>query len=767
VQIEDLLKHATEQHPELNTVLESMTDFLAKSQRSTEQAISKKREEHLNLSPVTISVDGLRCFLDNYAPLQLVYDLKNSAVKFSLTRRMLLNASLLFTAKKVVEQTKDVVTNDGKDPLERLMNIDKRSTLPHAMWKSRHDAVLIRAIAKHGWIDNEHCCRQITEDNSIKWGIPFDSVDEKGDKGTTNVTPALLETANRAAQILNANENAPEEWKGFNLTLVARTYGLKRPGPTEKSPTSHRWVVDENQLQLMKGEDEGLAELPTKRDLVRRAKLVLPRLMNTERTEKQDESTPHGFAVLDQSSRCNVLLAELLRVVLKTPIHQAILMKSLCQLASREAKHLAPSTEESESCDDNVPLRICEQVSAIRSNMFKKSWQSKNLARVMLGEEPTKPKRASEEALFPKVRKSLSGKARRPSLDTKKSSKSSTTSAAKAPAPRSSQDQILEKPSGEDYIASARERYLTDGGRVGITDEKPIHLTEIEAHILLMLCTYGLPLIWAEHEAVPSILSNKSKFDWFDLGQLLASTSKAELVAAETALLKAKMALPRSKDHVFVHRQMEERALKQDVAAQALEYAAEPDTLAKKVLMLVSKIRQMWGFVVLGPKTSRSHNGLGNHTLDWLDKIMNRWATQLDLLDQRGKPLGFTATDFVNDVGSELRISAFLDKRGGRFVLAQIAMISRARCFVHSYSLSDLEIRAGTAVRAILKAEEHWNEPANWNVGNSQDRQSGNCSNDVQLLLSIARLGLSEECLKDVKEKCNVVRTLSQAMVLF
>ena len=47
-------------------------------------------------------------------------------------------------------------------------------TLPHPSQKSIHDAFLIHAIAKHGWIDRESSFLAITADVSIMWGWPFD-----------------------------------------------------------------------------------------------------------------------------------------------------------------------------------------------------------------------------------------------------------------------------------------------------------------------------------------------------------------------------------------------------------------------------------------------------------------------------------------------------------------------------------------------------------------------------------------------------------------
>ena len=42
--------------------------------------------------------------------------------------------------------------------LSKLLNASPKVILPHPLWTPIHDAVLIYAIAKHGWIDRENSC---------------------------------------------------------------------------------------------------------------------------------------------------------------------------------------------------------------------------------------------------------------------------------------------------------------------------------------------------------------------------------------------------------------------------------------------------------------------------------------------------------------------------------------------------------------------------------------------------------------------------------
>jgi len=38
----------------------------------------------------------------------------------------------------------------------------------------QHDAVLLRAVVKHGWIDSHAACLAIGNDKTIRWGAPFE-----------------------------------------------------------------------------------------------------------------------------------------------------------------------------------------------------------------------------------------------------------------------------------------------------------------------------------------------------------------------------------------------------------------------------------------------------------------------------------------------------------------------------------------------------------------------------------------------------------------
>ena len=72
------------------------------------------------------------------------------------------------------DNTNDTSSDDhGK--LSDILGVDARSGLPHPLWTRKHDAILIRSVAKHGWVDVDSNLKDIVNDKDIKWGFPFEA----------------------------------------------------------------------------------------------------------------------------------------------------------------------------------------------------------------------------------------------------------------------------------------------------------------------------------------------------------------------------------------------------------------------------------------------------------------------------------------------------------------------------------------------------------------------------------------------------------------
>jgi hypothetical protein len=773
--MEAVLSSARTYHSELSTVIDTLLASIESNRQRTLESASQERSDHIAMSTKDIKLSTIVSFLHRYGPLQLLCDRRKASKRLHLAKRLLSTCTLLQTACNLVNQ---VDRNDnGEVDMSRLaaaLAVDKKCTLPHPMWTSRHDAVLIHAISKHGWIDHDGSCRAITNDPTVRWGAPFDASASENVLDTTVITPELLETANRAAIFLNAHHNSIEEIKGFNLHLVVRTYGMIRQDDSDQSQASQKWTVDSTKLQLSRhsdgANDQGLAELPTKKDLVKRAKIVLSRTPSAvgNLEEKTLVKPSYGFAVLDQSERCNVLLAEIMRGILKTPGSSSKDLKDLCASAVQEARKRVDATEiRKDSTAGNEGsgtksdlLRVLEHVELLKYNLSKGMTQSKNLVRVMLGEDPVKPKNPNDP-LFPKAKPaSLSFRPTKPLVAKKSPSKATPRNALRA------------RPTGDTAIDSARKRMKEtygDPAKLASLDNDTslLELTEIETLILSSLCADGMP-VWDPNFQTAMNVSNISARDtvhtWGDLGRLLAKNARDELAKASKRLEQAKEVQGNvatdSKGDPDCNRTglmtllgiESDVVKKEDVVAQADEYASEPETLAKKVVMLVAKIRQHCGPTTVGAYTVRAYHGLGTKTLAWQDKETSRWAGSLDLLDNGGQPLGFTAVDFMYDVPDEdrskIQISSILDKKGSRQILAQISMITRLRAITKSYNRKDLDRKIEKAVKNILDGGDIWENQPQWWLSVTSSGNATVYQSDKTLLCQLMEMGLTDELLE-------------------
>jgi hypothetical protein len=291
------------------------------SAESTRQGSQTKKEEDrvkdLDLKFDAATPSSIRSFLERYAPTQFLHDRKKPT-RIRLPRKVLSVSSLLHRARSLVREATEAAESNGNASvaLANSLIVDKRSAVPHPAWTSRHDAVLILAMAKHGWIDQEKSSRAIIDDPSIKWGPPFDSLEDStmADSAAPRKESAshLLAAAHRAASFLNGHRSMLDELKSFNRHHVIRAYGLSLPehqDDSEQQPHVQNYVVDPASLQAAANSESERSpspepiELPTKKDLVRRAKFLLSRttaVSGAEAAIKEPVRPSHDFAVLDQ-----------------------------------------------------------------------------------------------------------------------------------------------------------------------------------------------------------------------------------------------------------------------------------------------------------------------------------------------------------------------------------------------------------------------------------------------------------------------------------
>jgi len=305
------------------------------------------------------TVENIELLMRHFAPPQLLADRENDN-RYKMGKRftnLMLNSN---TAHDIVSRARSDVNEGGTDEanaashkelinnLAKLIALDKRTAVPHPKWTAIHDAVLIAAIAKHGWIDRDNACKAMVEDKSIKWGRPFDdgdflplndsvNKDEPTDTKMSDPNPPedaaggkkkgeerdiLLDLKAIAQRVLNffhVERNLLVDLKGFDQDLVARTYGLAKEDDglegdfVKEAPLS--WRFDETLLSTAKvakssigtkadKEDvtsDELSDLPSRKELRKRSKSIVKFVLATSTGMAQVTTVAADHATVQQA----------------------------------------------------------------------------------------------------------------------------------------------------------------------------------------------------------------------------------------------------------------------------------------------------------------------------------------------------------------------------------------------------------------------------------------------------------------------------------
>ena len=345
-----VLDAATIIHPELAKAIETIISAAkkdaadARSNNEKEESSIVEKVSGFDVSKTT--VENIEFLMRHFAPPQLLADRENDN-RYKMGKRftnLMLNSN---TAHDIVSRAKSkakqgitdeasvVSHKDLINNLAKLITLDKRTAVPHPKWTAIHDAVLIAAIAKHGWIDRDSACKAMVEDKSIKWGRPFDdgdfaplkdsvnkdepidtdtkmsdpqpssdkSAEENGNDEESSIVSDLKSIAPRVLNFFQNEKSLLVDLKGFDQDLVARTYGLVKEdeGPEDgdfvkEAPPS--WRFDETLLSAAKSEvvsstngqkadeedeevSDELSDLPSRKELRRRAKSIVKFVLAT------------------------------------------------------------------------------------------------------------------------------------------------------------------------------------------------------------------------------------------------------------------------------------------------------------------------------------------------------------------------------------------------------------------------------------------------------------------------------------------------------
>jgi hypothetical protein len=310
---------------------------------------------------------------------------------------------------------------------------------PHPQWTSLHDAILIRASAKHGWPEKSTSAMAIANDKGIKWGAPFEATEkvkseEKQDadsetkENSEEKYDQLYNVAARAAAFLKPlSANFSDVIPAADLNEISErlitSYALRQDIVDEESLDAPKWTVKEKKLKAMltpkkskKGNEE-CEELPPRKKLLRRIrKLVLSFMGNDAGLDddredapfgKQDEDTTvapaHGFCVLDQGDRNNILLVEMIRGNLK--VKQGTKSQKMKDYTAFIFEEIDQRINDLGNLDRNDAQmkeleKIRKNIQLYSDHCRKSPRAAKNVLRVMLGKDPVHPK-ASTDTVFP------------------------------------------------------------------------------------------------------------------------------------------------------------------------------------------------------------------------------------------------------------------------------------------------------------------------------------------------------------------------------
>ena len=740
-----VMNEAIRLHPELQKNIVGLLEKIEKSRLEADQITSQQKEKELSITSATVTFKAIQNLLDRYSPKQLLHDRTRKQNKLSLRQKTLMNCHYVKAANEIVdfvdnESSPTSPENEEEDKLCDILGVDARSALPHPLWTRKQDATLIRSVAKHGWVDIDSNLKDIVNDKDIKWGFPFEAaasapVQRISEEEMNN----LRDTAKRAAKILNEKGKILEQLTGFNKNLVIESYGLTQETDDDEMDEGNKpWRVCDRLLHQASKKTEVVHEvvdLPAKRDFVKRAKYVIQKTLPNLRpdassnkasnaakekdVEKNSES--NGYIVIDQGYRCNILLAEMVRALVKGTTRTSVQVRHMWVMCHVEATALktmlktqADKTKEVEELE-----RITEQIALAKFATAKRSTtQGKNVLRVMLGEKPQAPRNNGDgkvvERLFP-------------------IEKTAPAPIARAKAPPKKKPKKFDAPLGEKAILKAIKKAHThnNGMTFGFLQEKDdlgLQLTMIEAYILSAFCCEGMPLV-SEIEFETAGLS-KSK-TWDAISKTIIDIAKQQLQLATDTVQYCKAAFVKGGNQNLERKQLEvlasnlskaeaDAAVREEAARLARDFSVEASQrLSKKSVMLMEKVRAYGSSKMMGKATTKYENYLGPRIPKWFGKELARLAANLDILDDENKPQSWTTADIAETIKNnpdynKTVVSAFLDKTSARQVTSQIAMLSKLRALLSQHDETEFRMKLKRAIKQSKKSDDDWEKRPEW-----------------------------------------------------
>lgn len=728
--MDEILDQLPSIHSELSATINSVVSGVVCEVKALSKPKSTTDEKKSNSIQVDVNMTSIQSFLNKYAPMQLLIDRRRQKV-ISLRRKNLEIMTFLRNAQNLLDHVESMpdsssfTDNEKCVKISKLLNTRYNSAVPHPLWKPTHDAVLVFAIAKHGWLESRNNCHDIEQDGDIRWGKPFDEgafspqCNEDSDLNGLKEIAAIsrdqvTDVAERVAHFLNSSLDI-KEFKGFNLNLVVKSYGLT--SSVEKDDNGQvetTWRVDKELIDEIiqeRGDSNSpkkviFEDLPPKKDLVRRAKTILSNASEIKATQEQPDGKEYKFIVLDQGNVLNVFLAELLREVLKQNQKGMALQRRALEYAVKEARHLIETIPEGKDQDDFE--KLCGHVEWINRNRSKMSRPVKNVLRAMLDVALIPPVNPDDKMFPIDINQGFTQRF--------KSSKKMNESAVG--------DLAINK-----AISIAKQKLKTNKDDL----KDLLGITTIETLILSVMCSQGIP-IWTE--TWEYALTNDDELEcideflisWFHMGNVLEVAADKWVQISQLRLEKAERD---GSDVTNLQEELEARIIAHE---EAMRLHQKPIYLAKKTIMLIEAIRLHMGNE---PKSKskggvKPENGIGSRIFLWNKNHLTKWAKALGIVScDDGKTMSAT----VISIRPESKANGYLDKRNCRAIFTQISQQTRLRSLFSKYDRAEMVDMVGKAVKNVKRSGDSWQgEPTWWN-------SSSESSYDYELLTGVLQFG--------------------------
>mmetsp|Transcript_16027 Transcript_16027/g.18513 ORF Transcript_16027/g.18513 Transcript_16027/m.18513 type:complete len:932 (+) Transcript_16027:119-2914(+) len=725
-----------------------------------------------SLVPTSFTLPILERLLNEFGPLQIVVD-RATNKSISLVRRILSSCLISYHAHSAVERARTIVSSvDIVAKISQSLAIDKRMYVPHPAWTNKHDAILIMSIEKHGWIENDACCRAITEDKTIQWGYPFDiqSTEIKSVRSSETESMLMKKVAKRAAQFLLTERETLESIKDFKNTIIVDTYRLKL-SLTSSSEDIRVWEADEVSFSEKNIRDDYEMDLPTKKDLVRRAKALLQKpihLSSNPVKPKAEEKVANEFCILDQKNMCNVFIAEILRVLTKVSFNNSgkrrQLGRRLMNAAANEArKRKEDSFQIGDTTTANSMQKMIDHCAFANRFVQTQPVQAKNVIRAILKIPLVTPKNGTNQLFPPEcVVLPIDSIDQRVGKDDRKEEKNDWI-----PHRRD------EGATGDKAISDAMFNVTIDAKTVArlLNDTSYIQLSAPETLLLTVICSQGLPtwtgnwrgLIHMEElvreEQGPGF---ENAITFWGMGEVFEAAASVwhhtalQKLERNQSLFKVQFGnIPDSNNgkktaRSKLERLEEDEHRKRICLATSRDYKNHPRKLAKKCIMLLESVRKHAGPLesLVGKngatitEIKKSENLLGSAVLGWLSEEIERWAKSLEVVDISGYPLSYIAADFAPNQcqGKELHsAAALMEQTGCRAVFGQVAQQSRVRKIFLTSKRDEMNQLLIKAVDKFIDDGEWADQPSWW----GQDTKSSGFSiqHDYFVLESLLAFG--------------------------